>query len=121
MLRNTMKILQRDTVTQIRDMAWEVKEKENEDCLQRIPQDKISIHPSEDATKPETPTAELTKCTRSLGTQECGEGPSEASLLALASFQASSVNNAGTHMCAWGHAHVCSMPKPIQRRASRLA
>lgn len=61
MLRNTMKILQRDTVTQIRDMAWEVKEKENEDCLQRIPQDKISIHPSEDATKPETPMAELTK------------------------------------------------------------
>ena len=61
MLRNTMKIPQRDTVTQIRDMAWEVKEKENEDCLQRIPQDKISIHLSEDATKPETPMAELTK------------------------------------------------------------
>ena len=61
MLRNTMKILQRDTVTQIRDMAWDVKEKENEDCLQRSPQDKISIHPREDATKPETPMAELTK------------------------------------------------------------
>ena len=101
MLRDTMRILQRETVADIRDMAWGVKEKVDESCFQRVPQDEISIHPSEDETKPETPIAELTKMLkRSPCTHDCGEGPNEVSSLALESFQASSVSNAGAHICA---------------------
>lgn len=61
MFRTAMSSLQRDTVTHIRDVAWEVKETESEGCLPRIPQDEISIDPNEEATKPESPTTELTK------------------------------------------------------------
>ena len=43
MLRDTMRILQRETVADIRDMAWGVKEKVDESCFQRVPQDEISF------------------------------------------------------------------------------